>query len=45
MSSKPIHLYSKPIHLYSNPTQVYRLAKKYLGKTVKIGVSTKKEKK
>ena len=35
----------KPIHLYSNPAQVYRLAKKYLGKTAKIGLSTKKEKK
>ena len=35
----------KPIRLYSNPTEVYRLAKKYLGKTAKIGLSTKKEKK
>ena len=33
------------IRKYSNPTQVYRLAKKYLGKTAKIGLSTKKEKK
>ena len=39
MSKKPIHLYSNPAH------QVYRLAKKYLGKTAKIGLSTKKEKK
>jgi hypothetical protein len=35
----------KSIRKYSNPTQVYRLAKKYLGKTAKIGLSTKKEKK
>lgn len=35
----------KPIRLYSNPTEVYRRAKKYLGKTAKIGLSTKKEKK
>jgi hypothetical protein len=35
----------KSIRLYSNPTEVYRRAKKYLGKTVKIGLSTKKEKK
>lgn len=35
----------KLIWRYSNPTQVYRLAKKYLGKTAKIGLSTKKEKK
>jgi len=33
------------IRKYSNPTQVYRLAKKYMGKTAKIGLSTKKEKK
>jgi len=36
---------NKPIHLYSNPAQVRRLAKKYLGKTAKISLSTKKEKK
>ena len=35
----------KLIRRYSNPTEVYRRAKKYLGKTVKIGLSTKKEKK
>ena len=35
----------KLIWRYSNPTQVYRLAKKYLGKTAKIGLSTIKEKK
>ena len=35
----------KSIKKYSNPTQVYRLAKKYLDKTAKIGLSTKKEKK
>ena len=34
-----------PISLYSNPTEVYRRAKKYLGKTVKISLSTKKDKK
>ncbi len=26
----------KPIRLYSNPTEVYRLSKKYLGKTSKF---------
>jgi hypothetical protein len=31
--------------LYSNPTEVYRKASKYLGKTAKIRLSTKKEKK
>ena len=36
---------SKPIRVYSNPTEVYRRARKYLGKTVKIGLSTKKDKK
>jgi len=36
---------NKPIRLYSNPAQVRLLAKKYLGKTAKIGLSTKKEKK
>ena len=35
----------KQIRLYSNPTEVYRRAKKYLGKTAKIGLSTKKDKK
>ena len=35
----------KTIRLYSNPTEVYRRASKYLGKTAKIGLSTKKEKK
>ena len=33
----------KLIRRYSNPTEVYRRAKKYLGKTVKIGLSTKKD--
>lgn len=32
------------IYKYSNPTEVYRRAKKYLGKTAKIGLSTKKDK-
>jgi hypothetical protein len=36
---------TKPIRVYSNPTEVYRRARKYLGKTVKIGLSTKKDKK
>jgi hypothetical protein len=35
----------KSIRLYSNPTEVYRRASKYIGKTAKIGLSTKKEKK
>ena len=35
----------KPISLYSNQTEVYRRAKKYLGKTAKISISTKKDKK
>ena len=39
------NLSKKSIRKYSNPTQVYRLDKKYLGKTAKIGLSTKKEKK
>ena len=30
---------------YSNPTEVFRRAKRYLGKTAKIGYSTKREKK
>jgi len=33
------------ISKYSNPHTVYRLASKYLGKTAKIGLSTKKDKK
>jgi len=35
----------KQIRLYSNPTEVYKLAKKYLGKTAKIKLSTRKTKK
>ena len=35
----------KSIRLFSNPTEVYRRASKYLGKTAKISLSTKKEKK
>jgi hypothetical protein len=35
----------KSIRLYSNPTEVYRRASKYLGKTAKINLSTKKDKK
>ena len=33
------------IRKYSNPHTVYSLASKYLGKTAKIGLSTKKDKK
>lgn len=36
---------SREILQYSNPTEVYRRASKYLGKTAKIGLSTKREKK
>lgn len=36
---------SRKILKYSNPTQVYRLASRYLGKTAKIGLSTKRDKK
>jgi len=35
----------KLIWRYSNPTEVNRRAKKYLGKTAKISLSTKKDKK
>lgn len=35
----------KLIWKYSNPTEVYRRASKYMGKTAKIGLSTKKDKK
>jgi hypothetical protein len=35
----------KQIRLYSNPSEVYRSASKYLGKTAKIRLSTKKDKK
>jgi hypothetical protein len=35
----------KDILNYSNPTTVFRLAKRYIGKTAKIGLSTKREKK
>lgn len=35
----------KLIWKYSNPTEVNRRAKKYLGKTAKISLSTKKDKK
>jgi len=35
----------KQIRLYSNPSEVYRRASKYLGKTAKIRLSTKKDKK
>jgi hypothetical protein len=30
---------------YSNPTEIFRKAKRYIGKTAKIGFSTKREKK
>ena len=35
----------KAIRKYSNPAQVRKLAKKYFGKTVKVRLSSKKEKK
>ena len=38
-------MFKKPISRYSNQTEVYRRAKKYLGKTAKIDISTKKDKK
>lgn len=38
-------MFKKPVSLYSNQTEVYRRAKKYLGKTAKIDISTKKDKK
>lgn len=36
---------SKTIKAYSNPTEVYRKARQYLGKTVKISLSSKRDKK
>ena len=33
------------IYNYSNPVEVVKKAKKYLGETVKIGLSTRKDKK
>jgi hypothetical protein len=36
---------SKTIKQYSNPVEVFRRSRKYLGKTVKIGLSTKRDKK
>ena len=36
---------AQEIRKYSNPAQVYRLASKYLGKTAKIGLSTRTDKK
>ena len=36
---------SDEIKKWSNPTTVFRLAKRYLGKTAKIQLSTKKDKK
>ena len=38
-------MFKKPISRYSNQTEVYRRAKKSLGKTAKIDISTKKDKK
>jgi len=40
-----VNMSKKLIWKYSNPTEVYRRASKYMGKTAKIGLSTKKEKK
>jgi hypothetical protein len=36
---------AKEIKKYSNPAEVYRLASKYLGKTAKIGLSPRRDKK
>ena len=36
---------SQEIRKYSNPSEVYRRASKYMGKTAKIGLSTKRDKK
>ena len=36
---------TQEIKKYSNPKQVYKLASKYLGKTAKISLSTKRDKK
>jgi len=36
---------SQEIRKYSNPAEVYRRASKYMGKTAKIGLSTKRDKK
>lgn len=36
---------SEEIKKYSNPTKVYKRAKRYLGKTAKISLSTKRDKK
>jgi len=36
---------SQEIRKYSNPSEVYRRAFKYMGKTAKIGLSTKRDKK
>lgn len=36
---------SQEIRKYSNPSEVYRRASRYMGKTAKIGLSTKRDKK
>jgi hypothetical protein len=36
---------AREILKYSNPTEVYRRASKYMGKTAKIGLSPKRDKK
>ena len=36
---------SQEIKKYSNPTEVYKRAARYLGKTAKISLSTKRDKK
>lgn len=36
---------AREIRKYSNPAEVYRRASKYLGKTAKIGLSPKRDKK
>ena len=36
---------AQEIRKYSNPSEVYRRASRYMGKTAKIGLSTKRDKK
>jgi hypothetical protein len=36
---------AEEIRKYSNPAEVYRRASRYLGKTAKIGLSTRRDKK
>ena len=45
MTSESLKNKSKTIKKYSNPTEVYRKANKYFGKSVKIRLSNKRDKK